>query len=229
MKRLLFVVLGSCLISGAAWAGSYTFTPVPANMYNFPHPYSFSWTIDLASKGFDPSIEAITSATVNFHQINNWKKEPNTLFVTLMDPSAAVALGVGVYGDVTNDELMCHTPDNEWTLKDRHGNWRLKPSWFASRLEVGKYSDTDGHYGSTAPYSDVPIIFGDTALITVNTYAGDSRITIGFDPDCHYYNSGVDLTIMTTKRVDHSVPEPMSLLLGVMGLASVAGFRRLRK
>ena len=53
MKRLLLVVLGFCLISGAAWAGSYTYTPNPANMYNLPHPYCFSWTIDLASMGFD--------------------------------------------------------------------------------------------------------------------------------------------------------------------------------
>jgi len=229
MKRLLLVVLGSCLISGAAWAESYTYTPNPVNMWNLPHPYCFSWTIDLASMGFDPSIEAITSATVNFHQINNWTQEPNSLFVTLMDPSAAVALGVGQHGDITNDELMSHRVDNEWTLKDSLGNWRLKPRLFASRLEVGKYSDTDGHYGNVAPYSDVPIIFGTTALTTLNAYAGDSRITIGFDPDCHYYNSGIDLTIITTKRQDNSVPEPMSVILGMMGLASVAGLRRLRK
>ena len=134
-------------------------------------------------------------------------------------------------GDWTNDELMSHTPDNEWTLKDRRGNWRLKPNCFADRLEVGNYSDTDGHYGNVAPYDEVTIDFKDTplALTTLSTYAGDSRITIGFDPDCHYYNSGIDLTITTIERRDYPVPEPMSVILGMMGLASVAGLRRLRK
>ena len=114
---------------------------------------------------------------ITFHQINDWRQEPNSLFVTLMDPSVDVALGVGVHGDVTNDELTSHAADNEWTLKDADDNWRLKPNWFADRLAIGTYSDTDGHYGNAAPYSDVPIIFGGTAITALNTYAGDSRIT----------------------------------------------------
>jgi len=224
MKNLLLFVLGLCILSSAAWAGTYTYVPVPANLYDLYHPYCYSWTIDLSSKGFDPAKENILTATVNFHQINDWTQETNNLYVTLMDPTAGVALGVGSYSDVTSGLV------NDWTVKDGTNNWKLKPALFPNRLAVGSYSDTDGHYGNMAPYSDVAIGFGSSALTSLNTYAADKRIAIGFDPDCHYFNSGIDLTITTTTKENVvGVPEPMSVMLGALGLASVAGIRRFRK
>lgn len=46
-------------------------------------------------------------------------------------------------------------------------------------------------------------------VATLNTYAADGRIGLGFDPDCHFYNSGVALDITTTP----GVPEPATLAL----------------
>lgn len=43
------------------------------------------------------------------------------------------------------------------------------------------------------------------------------------------YFSFDDMTIGSVEQVQPTVPEPMSVLLGIMGLGSVAGFRRLRR
>jgi len=222
MKSLVLFVLGLCILSSAAWAGTYTYVPVPANLDNLYHPSCYSWTIDLSSKGFDPTKENIVSATVNFHQINNWQAETNFLYVALMDPTASDLPGVNTYSDVVSGMA------DDWTAKDAGNHWKLLPASFTNRLDVGSYSDTDGHYGDAPPYSDVPIGFSAGALTSLNTFASDKFIAIGFDPDCHYYNSGIDLTIATTNRENAPVPEPMSIMLGVLGLASVAGIRRFR-
>jgi hypothetical protein len=57
-------------------------------------------------------------------------------------------------------------------------------------------------------------------LTALNSALADGNFGIGFDPDCHYTNSGISMNIQT--RV---VPEPISCVLfvvgsGVFGLAS---------
>ena len=48
--------------------------------------------------------------------------------------------------------------------------------------------------------------------MVLNAYAADGRIGLGLDPDCHFYNDGITLRLVT--------PEPTSLaLLGLGGLA----------
>jgi len=65
----------------------------------------------------------------------------------------------------------------------------------------------------------------DSAEIAVLTsYLSDGKFGLGFDPDCHFYNNGIKLKIVTTP-----VPEPGIMLLLVVGLAGVVGLKKLVK
>jgi len=74
------------------------------------------------------------------------------------------------------------------------------------------YSDPDDMHHTLAIAID-PALF--------SAYAADGIFGFGFDPDCHYFNDGITLSV--------AVPEPATLLLmgaGLLGLAMV-GRKRL--
>lgn len=61
---------------------------------------------------------------------------------------------------------------------------------------VAEYSDTNGRYSrETLEYS-----FMDLGLIgSVQDYSSDGTLVIAFDPDCHFWNNGIEL-IITAER-----------------------------
>lgn len=70
---------------------------------------------------------------------------------------------------------------------------------------------------------DITFYFNDSQLTTLNSYLSDSNFGIGFDPDCHFYNSGISLTIETSP-----VPIPASIFLLAPALFGVVGVSRKR-
>jgi hypothetical protein len=52
----------------------------------------------------------------------------------------------------------------------------------------------------------------------------DGKFGIGFDPNCHYDDTGMTFTIVTVKIPQ--VPEPATMLLLGLGLMGVLGIRR---
>jgi hypothetical protein len=56
---------------------------------------------------------------------------------------------------------------------------------------------------------------------TLQTYAQDGLFGLGFDPDCHYYNSGITLTVQT-------VPEPDAATFVLVALMPLCLWRRRR-
>jgi len=57
----------------------------------------------------------------------------------------------------------------------------------------------------------------------LNSFAADGLFGLAFDPDCHYWNDGVQLTI------NAEVPEPATLLLFGLGTLGLAAYRRRRQ
>jgi hypothetical protein len=60
-------------------------------------------------------------------------------------------------------------------------------------------------------------------VATLNAYAADGRFALGLDPDCHFYNSGVSLCLITDAI---QLPEPMTLTGVATGFAAMLIRRR---
>jgi len=66
---------------------------------------------------------------------------------------------------------------------------------------------------------DITYIFTNYDIIDLGLYAVDGNFALGFDPDCHFYNDGITLTIKTTHL---PVPGAFWLLAsGLIGLVSI--------
>jgi hypothetical protein len=72
---------------------------------------------------------------------------------------------------------------------------------------------------------DLSYSFTDDQIAALNDYAADGRFALGFDPDCHFWNCGVQLDVLTEIAV---VPEPATMTLLLVG-GGLMALRRRRK
>jgi hypothetical protein len=178
------------VIAVSANAGSYTFRPYPVDVYDLEHSKYYAWKIDFSL----PSGETIDSASLFFHRIRNNNNSPNVLYVSLLDgrrlDGSYLPVGLSTFSDNHNHSV---TQDN--TLG------------FSEPVSLVKYENL-----GTAP-TDKTYDFTSSQIGTLNNYVSfDGDFGIGFDPDCHFKNSGITLTIET-------VPVPGAVLLGSIGLS----------
>lgn len=151
--------------------------------------------------GWNHRSERITEATLTFTDIWNWRHERNTLYTHLLDNPR---LGTNYSWDFSGGDNFA-------------GQGYL----------VGTWSDpVGGHsrgYNLTYRFSELGL------LGALNRYAADGRFGFGIDPDCHYYNRGITLTVTTADDNPPSpVPEPASMLLFGLGMAGVGIVRKFR-
>jgi len=130
--------------------------------------------------------ERIVDAVLTFTDIYDWRIEPgDSLFTHLLD-NPAVGTEAGYEGYTTGDYF-----EGQGTLVD-------------------VWSDPNG---GASNGTNLSYRFSDLGLVgTLSDYAEDGVFGFGFDPDCHYYNSGVTLEVIT------AVPEPATMLLLGLGL-----------
>ncbi len=66
---------------------------------------------------------------------------------------------------------------------------------------------------------DITYTFSSSEVAGLSGYLADGNFGLGFDPDCHFYNDGITLTVNT-------VPIPGAVWLMFAGLAGIIGVRR---
>lgn len=141
-----------------------------------------------------PDGEQVVAAKLEIENLTNWAVEPNILYIHLLDYARS---GVTTFSDTRSGD------------------------WFAGQgILLATFTDTgttDHH-----PAVDWSYDFSAQDLGSLNTCMSDGKFGFGFDPDCHYYNDGVKLTLL----VD-GMPEPAMLVLLGLPLPLCFGRKRI--
>ena len=229
MKNSLRTVVVCCLLACmavAAQAGTTTFRP-PAgssDLGDLNHNWYYSWGISWQV----PTGGTIQSATLYIDNINNWKRETNdALYIRLLNNPV-----VGVDAMYDGQTVL-----DQWKWSATDAKHQVHPEYGTVRPLIALYKDRDGKYGDpTVPGNpqgtNLAYSFDSTLLGNLNSFASNGRFGFGFDPDCHYFNSGIkfEVTYSTPSPANGgAVPEPISMVLGCIGMGVVTATRRLRR
>jgi hypothetical protein len=198
MKRSLFAIVAGALLSCSA-ASSF------AGTYHFTPNPSDLYDLDHykvytwgINTPWDCEEEQICKVKLSFDCIRNWDDEANVLYVHLLDWAAK---GVKVVDD------------------DNQGE--------------GDYFDGKGPelitYHNLPTYGqDLEYCFTDEEIAMLSDFAADGRFGLGFDPDCHFWNDGICLEIITCKIPTIPLPAAAGMFVPAAGLAGLV-MRRMRK
>lgn len=203
----------------SARATSYSFQPSSVDLGDLDHHYAYTWGISnttLRNELLNNYV--ITSATIRIENIWDWRVESDKLFIDLLDNTQS---GVRTIADNTNDNV----------ISDYFNT--ANPSYFTAKTALTTWSDPVGgqNTGFDFQYTFSAATIGVLTQYITNTTANNRvMFGLGFDPDCHYFNDGIKLKIITAycPPPPPSAPDAGSTLLMVASSMVAAVFARRR-
>lgn len=215
--RFIIVVIALAMLPVISQAKTYTFTPSDNDLADLPHGNYFTWGIRWTL----PSDEEITAAKITYHGIWDWQVESDHLYTHLLDTVNGNGWGTPVIG--TGYTYYRKTI----TSNDSDGSGDSFPNNPASgNLLLGDWNDPNGGNVNKAidlTYDIPSQYFGWLSSASTSSPSYNGNFGFGIDPNCHYYNSGVEVEITTRTK---SVPEPATMLLLGLGLIGVGAVAR---
>ena len=207
----------ACLCLAAAAQATVTtlsFQPNPADMNDLDHHLVYTWRLD----NINLNGMAITGATLSFTNISNWDTNPNVLHLHLLD--TAINPGVASFvDDPTNGVPVTDLTDDFISTRYHNDpNWLVKAGTADTFLADKSFTTTGVNY----TYN-----FTASQLQTLASYiANNSDLAFGLDPDCHFFNDGINFTMTLTP-----VPEMAALypILSLLAAVAVTQFLRRRR
>ncbi|WP_022668884.1 PEP-CTERM sorting domain-containing protein [Desulfospira joergensenii] len=233
---LIFVLL-TCNI---AFSAEYTY--YTDNLTSLGHSYAYAWEINLSNdnaenKAFDLN-DSITSFSLVFSDISD-NYSGDILYVNVLDSDEARI----EYNVIINDSGILTYTNEGYTTGNYFDTYTYDEGYTEGSLlfTIEDVDSTSNQVSVTYYDLEEPIyeVEGDDTMpITqissnvigdLTAYIADGILTIGFDSDCHYFNSGITLKLETDSPGGTSaVPEPETLLLFGLGLIGVSAFGRKR-
>lgn len=222
--RKLILLFAAVILTGlpvVASADTVTFqAPITApnagsggpRQLDLDHHRAYTWRIG----GLDLTGKSITSATLTFRNISNWDRNPNRLFIHLLD--SARNAGVSSFQDAPANQIPVIDINDDFAGQRYLNNPLVNAGTANTFLTQQSFSTTPGDFVYT---------FTADQLSVLSTYfLNGSDIAFGFDPDCHFWNDGIVFSFNTCPATP--TPEPATLALLGTGLAGLY-YRRKRQ
>jgi hypothetical protein len=258
VKRIPIIFIAACL-AATAQATSYTFLPVDTfggdtnvnDLGDLAHGNAYTWGIsNTALKNELSSGYQVQSAVLTIKNIYNWSTldTSNVLYIHLLDNPLGGTKAVtddptdngvnqGVQSDYFGGALATNRVNNKYVAYGyANTNAATVIATGATNTYLTQYHDANG----PTTKDQFSFAFSASQLTTLRSYIINGHtggttyadFGMGFDPDCHFYNDGIQLTLTTglTTYGNQTVPAPdagMTLPLLGLGLLGLVGGRRL--
>ena len=194
-----------------------TYLPIVPDMYDLDHTGAYLWTINSSAL----VGKTILSASLFIDNIRDWKIESNdVLFIRLLNGSP-FSPGVNPGGNIHT--YVDNQASGDFFKDNAYGTVGVNNDSLIAYHDLLPYTTQQLNSGAS---TDLTYNFNANQIAKLMTFAGDGKFAMSFDPDCHYFNDGIKLSITTAPPAPPSVPEPASMLMMGAGLLALAGLRK---